>query len=215
VTEQRHSRERHYHLVLKRLSAVRDWIAHYERLWDDRLQRGGRFCYNRSFCLCPSFVARQVLAASSVSNDKLGTKPICRDQAVMQMKKVRVYAGLALHAPVASVMIFSAIIKFLELIDGEPPEFSRKYVPLLAAGELANALLLLIPRTMSFGILITSAGWGAAIALCLVEASQIAPMHPLVPTAFLVMTWVGGYLRDSRMFYSFSPPEHNGPESNR
>jgi hypothetical protein len=122
------------------------------------------------------------------------------------MKKTRVYAGFALHALVASVMIFSAIIKFLD--------YSGHGRLLLAVGELANALLLLIPRTMSLGVLITSAGWGAAIALCLMEAnSQIAPMHPLVPTAFLVTTWVGGYLRDSRMLYSFSAPEHDNRES--
>jgi hypothetical protein len=122
------------------------------------------------------------------------------------MKKTRVYAGFALHALVASVMIFSAIIKFS---DAGP---IRR--PLLAVGELANALLLMIPRTMSLGVLITSAGWGAAIALCLMGAnSQIAPMHPLVPMGFLAMTWVGGYLRDSRMLYSFSPPEHKSPGS--
>ena len=39
VTEQRHGRERHYHLVPGRLEPVRDWIASYERFWDDRLQR--------------------------------------------------------------------------------------------------------------------------------------------------------------------------------
>jgi len=39
VTEQRHGRERHYRLVPARLSPVRDWIAHYERFWDDHLQR--------------------------------------------------------------------------------------------------------------------------------------------------------------------------------
>ena len=58
------------------------------------------------------------------------------------MKKTRVYAGFALHALVASVMIFSAIIKVF-------PEPSK---PLLAVGELTNALLLLIPRTMSLGV---------------------------------------------------------------
>src|SRR5262249_39717598 len=31
VTEQRHGRERRYHLVPARLGPVRDWIAHYER----------------------------------------------------------------------------------------------------------------------------------------------------------------------------------------
>ncbi len=39
VTEQRHGRERRYHLIPERLGPVRDWIAHYERFWDDHLQR--------------------------------------------------------------------------------------------------------------------------------------------------------------------------------
>src|SRR5262245_39064983 len=39
VTEQRHGRERRYHLVPARLGPVRDWIAHYERFWDDHLQQ--------------------------------------------------------------------------------------------------------------------------------------------------------------------------------
>lgn len=38
VTEQRHGREHRYRLVPERLAPVRDWIAHYERFWDDRLQ---------------------------------------------------------------------------------------------------------------------------------------------------------------------------------
>jgi DNA-binding transcriptional ArsR family regulator len=39
VTEQRHGRERRYRLVPERLGPVRDWIAPYERFWDDHLQR--------------------------------------------------------------------------------------------------------------------------------------------------------------------------------
>jgi DNA-binding transcriptional ArsR family regulator len=39
VTEQRHGRERRYHFVPERLGPVRNWIAQYERFWDDRLQR--------------------------------------------------------------------------------------------------------------------------------------------------------------------------------
>src|SRR5882757_6491256 len=39
VTEQRHGRQRRYRLVPERLAPVRDWLAHYERFWDDRLQR--------------------------------------------------------------------------------------------------------------------------------------------------------------------------------
>ena len=122
------------------------------------------------------------------------------------MNKTRVHAGFALHALVASVMIFSAFIKFLDPSGGKLP---------LGVGELANALLLLIPRTMSVGILITSAGWGAVIALTLMEASRhVAPMHPIVPTGFLFLTWIGGYLRDSRMLYSFNAREHVSQKSN-
>lgn len=39
LTEQRCGRERRYQLVPSRLRPVRDWIASYERFWDDRLQR--------------------------------------------------------------------------------------------------------------------------------------------------------------------------------
>jgi len=39
LTEQRHGRERRYHFVPERLGPVRDWLAQYERFWDDRLQR--------------------------------------------------------------------------------------------------------------------------------------------------------------------------------
>ena len=39
VTEQRHGRERRYHFVPEGLGSVREWIAQYERFWDDRLER--------------------------------------------------------------------------------------------------------------------------------------------------------------------------------
>ena len=125
------------------------------------------------------------------------------------------YTGFALHAVVALVMIVSAIIKFLEFAGyGEPIEQPQGFILPLAIAELANALLLLIPRTMSIGILITSAGWGAVIALTLTQADEVvAPISPLVPAVFLALTWIGGYLRDSRMLYSFQPRKHDTPES--
>jgi len=39
VRERRHGRERRYRLVPEQLSPVRDWIAHYDRFWEDHLQR--------------------------------------------------------------------------------------------------------------------------------------------------------------------------------
>jgi DNA-binding transcriptional ArsR family regulator len=37
VSEQRHGRERRYRLVPARLRAVRDWMTHYERFWENPL----------------------------------------------------------------------------------------------------------------------------------------------------------------------------------
>ncbi len=39
VSEQRRGREHHYHLVPERLDPVRNWMAHYERFWDDNFKR--------------------------------------------------------------------------------------------------------------------------------------------------------------------------------
>lgn len=39
LSEQRLGRERRYHLVPQKLRSVREWIAHYERFWDERLLR--------------------------------------------------------------------------------------------------------------------------------------------------------------------------------
>src|SRR6478672_7660779 len=48
VKEHRHGRERRYHLVPERLGPVREWIAHYEQFWDDRLQRLQKLLANTS-----------------------------------------------------------------------------------------------------------------------------------------------------------------------
>jgi DNA-binding transcriptional ArsR family regulator len=39
VSEQRQGREHHYRLNPERLGPIRDWIAHYERFWDDNFMR--------------------------------------------------------------------------------------------------------------------------------------------------------------------------------
>ncbi len=39
LREQRYGRERRYRVVPEKLAPVRDWISHYHRFWDDRLER--------------------------------------------------------------------------------------------------------------------------------------------------------------------------------
>jgi len=48
VAETRHGRERRYRFVPERLSPVREWLALYERFWDDRLQRLQKLLSKRS-----------------------------------------------------------------------------------------------------------------------------------------------------------------------
>ncbi len=42
VSEQRHGRERRYHLHPERLDEVRKWMQMLDRFWDSRLDRLGR-----------------------------------------------------------------------------------------------------------------------------------------------------------------------------
>ncbi len=39
VTEERHGRERRYHFCPEQLGPVRDWLATYERFWDERFKK--------------------------------------------------------------------------------------------------------------------------------------------------------------------------------
>ncbi len=48
VSERRHGRERRYSLVPQQLAPVRDWVAHYEKFWDDRLLRLQKQLYKTS-----------------------------------------------------------------------------------------------------------------------------------------------------------------------
>jgi DNA-binding transcriptional ArsR family regulator len=48
VAEQRHGRERRYHLLPDQLGPVRNWLAHYEQFWDNRLQRLQKLLAKRS-----------------------------------------------------------------------------------------------------------------------------------------------------------------------
>jgi len=56
------------------------------------------------------------------------------------MDKTRVYVGFVLHAIVASVILFSAAIKFLGR--GIPPELFKEYVLYVGVVEMVNAFLL-------------------------------------------------------------------------
>jgi hypothetical protein len=107
--------------------------------------------------------------------------------------------GLVLHMLIGGLLIFTGLQKTLGSV---PPEALVRYglgeqARLIGAGALATALLLLIPRTSSLGILLTSSFWGGAICI------HMAHREPyLLQAVLLVVSWAGAYLRNPALLGS-------------
>jgi MFS family permease len=120
------------------------------------------------------------------------------------MKAIRnwqMIGGWVLHGLIAGIMILAGSAKVLGFF---PPEEVAKLglslpIQVIGAGELASAILLLIPHTSSLGLLLTSGFWGGAICL---HMSKGEPF--VLQSALLLFTWVGGYLRVPGTFGSFT-----------
>jgi hypothetical protein len=112
-------------------------------------------------------------------------------------------AGLVLHILVGGLLIVTGSQKILGSV---PPEALVRYslgeqARLIGAGALLTALLLLIPRTSSLGILLASSFWGGAI------CTHMAHGEPyLLQAVLLVLSWTGAYLRNPATLGSFSGP---------
>jgi hypothetical protein len=112
-------------------------------------------------------------------------------------------AGLVLHTLIGGLMIFTGLQKVLGL---GPAEALAKYglgeqVSLLGAGAILTAVLLLIPRTSSLGILLTSSFWGGAICIHMAHGEPY-----LFQAMLLALSWAGAYLRNPATLSRFSGP---------
>jgi hypothetical protein len=110
-------------------------------------------------------------------------------------------AGLVLHVLIGGVLILTGSQKVLGSV---PPEALVKYglatqARLIGAGAILSALLLLIPRTSSLGILLTSSFWGGAICIHMANSEPY-----LVQAVLLVLSWAGAYLRNPATLGSFA-----------
>ena len=120
--------------------------------------------------------------------------------------------GWVLHGLVAGIMILAGSAKVFGLF---PPEEVAKLglslpIQVIGVGELASAVLLLVPRTSSLGLLLASGFWGGAICLHMSKGESF-----VMQSVFLLIVWVGGYLRVPGAFGSFtaqnqSKQEHAG-----
>jgi hypothetical protein len=61
---------------------------------------------------------------------------------------------------------------------------------IIGLGELLCVVLLLVPRTLPFGILMVSAYWGGAIVVHMSSAQSY-----LLPSVLLILSWAGYLLR--------------------
>jgi hypothetical protein len=109
--------------------------------------------------------------------------------------------GLVLHVLIGGMMILAGSAKLAGLF---PPEEVAKLglsvpIQVIGAGEVATAILLLVPRTSSLGVLLASSFWGGAICL---HMSRGEPF--VLQSALLLLTWVGASLRVPGVFSSFS-----------
>jgi hypothetical protein len=112
-------------------------------------------------------------------------------------------AGLVLHILIGGLLIFTGLQKVLASV---PPDALVKLglgeqMWLIGTGALATALLLLLPRTSSLGVLLATAFWGGAICI------HMAHGEPYVLQAvLLVLSWAGAYLRNPATLSSFFGP---------
>ena len=109
--------------------------------------------------------------------------------------------GWVLHGLIAGMMILAGSAKVLGFF---PPQEVAKLglslpIQVIGVGELASAILLLVPRTASLGVLLTSGFWGGAICL---HMSKGEPF--VLQSVFLLLSWVGAYLRVPGTFASFA-----------
>jgi hypothetical protein len=112
-------------------------------------------------------------------------------------------AGLVLHILIGGLLIFTGLQK---LLASSPPEALVKYglgeqTRLIGMGAVLTAVLLLIPRTSSLGILLTSSFWGGAICIHLAHGEPY-----LVQAVLLVLSWAGACLRNPATLASLSGP---------
>ncbi len=126
------------------------------------------------------------------------------DAIMSEQSKPKRIAGWIILALVCAIMIYSGTGKLF----GFAPEYMAEGLKesglseetlLIGAAETISAILLLIPRTSSAGILLVSSFWGGAIVSHMTKNDGY-----VLPAVLLVMCWAGAVLRNSDVLSSFT-----------
>lgn len=119
-------------------------------------------------------------------------------------------SGLILNVLVGGLMLLSGSTKVFGLLPEEAKQEMAgsgigENLVMIGLGEMTSGALLIVPRTLSIGVLLTSGFWGGAICLHLSQGESYA-----FQSVLLAMTWVGAWLRCPALLASFrggTPPE--------
>jgi hypothetical protein len=120
-----------------------------------------------------------------------------------QVSKGRKIAAWILVGLISALLIMSASMKLFASTDSMMAKNFIKFgledkLILIGMGELISAILFLIPRTSSLGVLLLSSHFGGAIATHMEHGQEYIPVAIL-----LLLTWVANYLRNPKMIASF------------
>ena len=121
-----------------------------------------------------------------------------------KMSKKRKVINWIFVGIMSALFIMSATMK---LMAGADAEIAKNFVKwgldgklmLIGMGELIAAILFLIPRTSSLGVLLLSAHLGGAIITHMEHGEMFIPQ-----AIMLLLVWVANYLRNPEMLASFT-----------
>jgi uncharacterized membrane protein YphA (DoxX/SURF4 family) len=124
------------------------------------------------------------------------------EQAMNPQNKWLKIVGFVLNVAIAGILIAAGSVKVFgspppEMVEGFQKYGLQDHVQLIGYGEMACALLLVLPWTSPFGALMTSGFWGGTICLLMSHGDNY-----LGNAGFLVVTWLGAYLRGSVPLFS-------------
>ena len=121
-----------------------------------------------------------------------------------EKSKPKRIVGWIILALVCAIMIYSGTGKLFGfapayMAEGLQQSGLSEETLLIGAAEMISAILLLIPRTSSVGILLVSSFWGGAIVSHMSKNDGY-----VIPAVLLVMCWAGAFLRNSDVLSSFT-----------
>lgn len=113
--------------------------------------------------------------------------------------------GYLIHLALSGLIAFAGASKVFGFASPQIVRKMEEYglgdrLQLIGTGELLTALLVLVPLTSSLGALMLSGFWGGVICIHMAHGEDL-----MFPSAMLLATWIGSWLRDARTLWSFMP----------